>query len=233
MNFRIKIFVISLSILLFNLPLFVFANDLTLVQVVESGELSFVQMPTDIVFPAVEILDKQIENFAIPEFVNLDEVNHEGLLELSGISDASLEQVTQGIEQKIDKIVVADLRYSGGFRLEMAVSPMENESDVGEISIDKIGFLLFRDESEFRNLEKLKGNAKPVFSDFLGDPKESEQYKSVVSEAGLVIVDGSVADADSGRLGRYEFFPAFKLKLSPDLPEGKYVGEVVYTLVSE
>ncbi len=213
---------ISSVFFLANIPIASYAANVTISQTINAGDLTVVEMPTDINFPRVKLGGEETLNFAVPR-----------------IPDPNIPEEYRSYEEvggeASERIALRDLRYDGGFRLQIEVSQMENSEREGIIPVGNIGVLTFHRQGDLQKSERVSAGGEPVEAPLGGDPDQAgDYYLFEPQEANpgvsvpVTILDGTILEGE-GRIGEWETYPAFMLKLPADLPVGKYVGSVTYT----
>jgi len=228
-----KLFFVSVTLMLANIPLNLYASNLALIQTIDFGELTMAIMPTDISFPPIEIDKEDVENFAIPDISHSDELEGDAAEVAEGV------KIPNKKKDVFKKIVIEDLRFKGGFSLQIVAEKMINKSGPGSLPVENIGLLTFHENKEgMKKQSRVTAETSPVKATLNGDPSKTENYKMFESSQEnsnlslpLTILNGNVTREGKGRIGQWEVYPAFKLKLPANLTPGTYAGKVTYTLL--
>ncbi len=227
-----KLIFVSAVMFLINAPLNLIAANVTITQKINPGGLEVIEMPTDMSFPALRSMRIEQDNYIIPEIVEEEPTVEGGKDEVETTETPEVEPVAA------QRFVVHDLRFEGGFRLDANLARMTDLETGNSIPVDKIGMVTFHKDSGIKSMWRPKGETAEVSAPLSGDPYFPTDYKFFEESADpafsqpLTILDGSVAE-DGGRIGRWEMYPAFLLKLPPNTPQGRYQGSVTYTFVTQ
>lgn len=188
-----------------------FADDIDTVQTINSGTLSFVDIP---------------ENFSFDSLAASDE------------SQASSYVPTEGASSTGD-IIVQDLRFSGGFSLTVQATAFENEfNDAFECA--DFAFLTFNSadaEGVEESANIIPGTAA-VTAPYNGDPLR-DTYTAMTPTGDDATVCEPVeilsanTESDQGRIGSWKLYPTYQLTVPPFAPPGTYASSITFTLVDD
>jgi hypothetical protein len=216
-----------------NIPVAAWAESLILNQNILAGGLSLLEMPEDIEFPPLRVGNEDLENFAVPKLAEIAAIDSEGEEVATGLN-TDLEDIGQILAKQ--KITIEDLRFAGGFQLDVSVSAFKDDQKELLIPVSNLGVLTFNaNNMAFKGDYVLSPGIEDIQTPLFGNPESSSDYTmfaaSEENPENSLPMNLIYAPANAGgRAGKWELYPAFKLVIPAKTPTGLYAAEVTYTL---
>ncbi len=187
------------------------ADNTDTLQVVNSGTLSFLDIPEDFSFSSLASSSSAQTSTNVPE---------------------------EGAASTGD-LIVQDLRFNGGFSVTLQATAFTNQFD-NSFNCNKFAFMTFNTanvEGIEVNANVIPDTADvvPTYNSGLGSPVYTNM--TATDEDPLVcdpveILSGGV-DEGQGRIGTWKVYPAYKLTVPAFAPPGTYASTITFTLVDD
>lgn len=124
---------------------------------------------------------------------------------------------------------IFDGRYNGGLKVTVQVTPHVSGTDTIPATRESVIV------SNFSSTQEIKGSASQITaSNFYyyseSTPNESSNFHAFPEDGILVLMDAPTNAGTQGRVGKFVFYPSFKLSVPDNTPAGTYTSTITYTI---